>query len=287
MPIPEGSDLSTPSPSAPIGSVAEQVLSQAQAAHAQAAQGEKAATPRSAPAKPAAPAASAAEEEPDPADELEAVMAADEVQSKGLSWEDAMRRVPPNVAKLMKSMQSDYTKKTQELAEQRKELQRERESLTKIKFEVPEDVGEYDPFNEQSINKRIEAEVAKRMKQLLEPLQQEAELLKAENDYQSFLAEHPDFKTDVGLRSEVQSLLEANPNLDLQTAYYAAVGRKGRSVAQAPDEGRSARTKAAKEAATAVTLPRRAGPPAKPDSRAVSKMSSAEILELARAMNRN
>jgi hypothetical protein len=118
---------------------------------------------KSAPAPAAAPA-----EEADPSDELDAIIAADEAATKGDSWDDAMRRVPPNVAKLMKNMQADYTRKTQELSTQRKELQRERESLSKVKFEVPE-VGEYDPFDEGSVQKRIEAEVAKKLKQLLEP----------------------------------------------------------------------------------------------------------------------
>lgn len=232
--------------------------------------------------------AAAPDEAADPSDELDAVVASDEAAAKGLSWDDAMKRVPPNVAKLMRSMQADYTKKTQELAAQRKELQRERESLTKVKFEVPE-VGEYDPFDEGSVQKRIEAEVAKKLKLLLEPMQQEAELLKAESDYQSFLGSNPDFKTDVGLRSEVQSLLENNPALDLETAYWAAKGKQGKLGRGRPDadaERTSARAKAAKEAASAVAPTRRTVTPSKPDAKAVRSMSTSEILELAKSMHR-
>ena len=196
-----------------------------------------------------------------------------------LSWEEAVKRVPPGVAKLMRKMQADYTKKTQEVATQRKELQQERESLLKMKVEVPTDLGEYDPFNEGSVQKRIEAEVAKRMKELLEPMQQEAELLKAENDYSNFLAENPDFKTDTGLRSEVQSLLEANPSLDLNTAYWAAKGKQGKFKA-APATSPAAR-QAAKEAAAVITPSRRAPSPAKPDKKTLATMSNADILALA------
>lgn len=199
-----------------------------------------------------------------------------------LSWDEAIKRAPPSVAELMKGMQSDYTKKTQELAAQRKELQRERESLSKIKFEVPE-VGEFDPFDEGSISKRIEAEVARRMQQLLEPMQQEAELLAAENAYSSFLSEHPDFKSDVDLRSEVQRLIEANPNLDLETAYYAAKGRKGTAVVSAKAQ---AERKAAQAAAQAVSMPRKSAPPAMPDRNAVKRMSTSEILAAAKALHR-
>ena len=237
-------------------------------------------------AKAEATPAAAPDEAADPSDELDAVVASDEAAAKGLSWDDAMKRVPPNVAKLMRSMQADYTKKTQELATQRKELQRERESLTKVKFEVPE-VGEYDPFDESSVQKRIQAEVARNLKLLLEPMQQEAELLKAESDYHSFLSENPDFKTDVGLRSEVQSMLEKNPQLDLETAYWAAKGKqrsKGRTDADA--ERTSARARAAKEAASVVTPNRRAVPQAKPDAKAIRTMSTSDILELAKSMHR-
>lgn len=207
-----------------------------------------------------------------------------------LSWEEAVKRVPPNVATLMRKMQADYTKKTQELSTQRKELQQERESLLKMKVEVPTDLGEYDPFNEGSITKRIEAEVAKRMKELLEPMQQEAELLKAENDYSNFLSENPDFMTNTGLRSEVQSLLEANPALDLTTAYWAAKGKQAKLGKAAPVEGRGsspAARQAAKEAAAVIAPSRRAPPPSKPDRKTLATMSNADILALAATMVRS
>jgi hypothetical protein len=70
-----------------------------------------------------------------------------------LSWADAMERVPPDIAKLMKGMQADYTRKTQELSEQRKDIHREREALIRgtSKLKAPEELPDYDPFNEQSI----------------------------------------------------------------------------------------------------------------------------------------
>lgn len=269
--------LSDPSNAAPIEGGNEALLAEARAKFADG----KAPRAPQAPKAPVKPEAEAA----DPADQLDATVAADEAQREGLSWDEAMRRVPPGVAKLMKGMQADYTKKTQELAAQRKELQRERESLAKIKFEVPE-VGEYDPFDESSVQKRIEAEVAKKMKLLLEPMQQEAELLRAESDYQAFLAENPDFKTDKALRSEVQALLESNPQLDLETAYLAVQGKRAKSGKGAPDPKAAARKTAAKEAAAVVATPRRGAPQAKPDAKSIRTMSTADILELAKSMHR-
>lgn len=269
--------LSDPSNAAPIEGGNEALLAEARA---KVAEGKAPRAPQ-APRAPAKPEAEAA----DPADVLDATVAADEAQREGLSWDEAMKRVPPGVAKLMRSMQADYTKKTQELAAQRKELQRERESLSKVKFEVPE-VGEYDPFDENSVQKRIEAEVAKKLKLLLEPMQQEAELLRAESDYQAFLTENPEFKTDKALRSEVQALLESNPQLDLETAYLAVQGKRAKSGKGAPDPKAAARKTAAKEAAAVVATPRRGAPQAKPDAKSIRTMSTADILELAKSMHR-
>ena len=57
-------------------------------------------------------------------------------------------------------------------------------------------------------------------------MQQEYETMAAEDSYNNFLQAHPDFKEDQALRSEVQHLLEGNEALDLETAYWAARGRR-------------------------------------------------------------
>ncbi len=207
-------------------------------------------------------------------------------RTRNLSWSDAMKQVPPDIRALMKNMQKDYTKKTQELSEARKEFIREREALLKGQqaLKVPESLPEYDPFNEASITKRIEAEVAKRMQQLLEPMQAEAELLKAEADYNSFLSANPDFKTDTALRSEVQSLLERNPALDLETAYWAAKGRQGKGSSAGLDK---ARRDATRQAAQIATAPARKGVvPTRPTERQARSMSNEDILAAAQALHR-
>ena len=115
-------------------------------------------------------------------------------------------------------------------------------------------------------------------------MQQEAELLKAESDYNAFLGSNPDFKTDTALRSEVQALLEKNPSLDLETAYWAAKGKQGK-MSTAP-KGQAERKLAAKEAAAVVSAPRRGVQPQKPEAAKLRSMSNADILAMAQAMNR-
>lgn len=210
-------------------------------------------------------------------------------ERRGLSWNDALKQVPPDIRQLMKSMQADYTKKTQELASERKSFLAERQALLKGQesLKVPAELPEFDPFNESTINARIEAEVNKRLNAVLEPMRREYEQVRAEDGYNSFLAEHADLKTDVGLRSEVQHLLESNPALDLETAYWAAKGKQARQAAAKATESDKARRSAEREAAQRGTgLPRKGAAAAAPAARDIRKMSSADIFAMAQSLHR-
>ena len=206
------------------------------------------------------------------------------------SWSDELAKVAaisPAAAELMKAQQADYTRKTQELSKVRKEMLREREALQRGAANIapPEDVGEFDPFNEQSVSARIEAEVARRLQEVLAPMQHEYEIMAAEESYQGFLQAHPDFETDADLRADVQAALEASPSLDLETAYYAVQGRRARQAAKDGRARDKAERRARREAAVRGTGAPRKGPrPTKPSGRDLKKMSSADILELAKQL---
>ncbi len=210
--------------------------------------------------------------------------------SERLSWDDAVRRVPPDIARLMREMRKDYTQKTQQLSEQKRDFLREREALLRGKEALKdrEEVPEYDPFNEESITARIETEVNRRLREVLEPMEAEYQTMQAEENYQRFLSEHSDFKTDTALRSEVQHLLEANSSLDLETAYYAAKGKQARLEAKKTREETSATRRARKQAAAIGTgAPRKGGRVSKPKAGDLRKMSAADILAIAQQMHRN
>jgi hypothetical protein len=266
-------------------SIAEAVVAEVQAIHAPTDTAEVTEAAEAAPEATEAPGEATAPEEDGGEVEVES-----EGSTETLSWNDAMRRVPSDIRQLMKQMQGDYTRKSQALAEQRKEFKREREALIKgsRKIKQPESLPEYDPFNESSVNARIEAEVAKRLQEVLQPMEMEYQTMQAEDSYRTFVSEHPDFKTDQGLRDEVQGMLEANANLDLETAYWAAQGRRGRVKKQQESQSRSARRRARKEAALKGTSPgRRPGTVQKPNKSDLKKMSAAEIYRLAESMHRN
>ena len=212
-----------------------------------------------------------------------------EPKRRGLSWEQAIKSVPPDIAKLMRNMQADYTRKTQELSEQRKTFLAEREALMKGKqsLTLEGDLPDYDPFDEATIQARIEREVNKRLQMVLEPMQAEYEQQVAQDSYKTFLSEHPDFETDTGLRSEVQHLLESNDSLDLETAYWAARGKRAKQEAAQASQERAAKRAAAKEAALKGTgSPRRAGTQGRPSRGDLKRASAADILAMAQAMHR-
>lgn len=259
-------------------SMAEAVLAEV---HAQQAPEQEAATEQE-----AAPAAEA-----DAADvEIEEAVEGEAPRTRSLSWDDAVKQVPPDIAKLMRELRSDYTRKTQDLAEQRREFVRERKALMKGKESLtsPADVPEYDPFNEASITARIEREVNKRLQLVLEPMQQEYEQMAAEESYQRFMTEHPDFQSDTALRSEVQHLLESNEGLDLETAYWAARGKQSKQQAAAAKEATRAKRQARRQAAMTGTAPaiRGSNRASKPSRGELKTMTSADILALAQSMHR-
>ena len=268
--------LSDSSNSPPIASSAETILATAEALHA----GDTGDTPTDdAAAAVEAPEAEETASQPEP----------EPKRKRNLSWTDAMKQVPPDIAKLMKQLQGDYTRKTQELASERKNFLREREALMKGAETLQErELPEYDPYNEDSIKARIENEVSRRLKEVLEPMQQEYQTMQAEDNYKSFLSNHPDFETDKGLRSEVQHLLESNASLDLETAYWAAKGKQSRMKAQADAEKRSAKRKADREAAmTGTGKSRKVAGGGAPARSTLKGMSNSDLLALAQSMHRN
>tara|TARA_R100000951_G_scaffold30186_1_gene26030 strand:+ start:739 stop:1566 length:828 start_codon:yes stop_codon:yes gene_type:complete len=272
----------------PHTSIAEQVLAEMNATAPDV--GELASEPAPGPDDDQVEAASVDDMVDDDMVDVEVDEGDDGPRRRSLSWNDAIERVPPDIARLMRNMQADYTKKTQALANQRRDFVREREALMKGKTTLDEEreLPEYDPFNEDSMKARIEQEVNRRLRDVLEPMQAEYETMQAEDDYQKFLVEHPEFEKDVELRSEVQHLLERNESLDLETAYYAARGKKARVDARRERDKKTAKRRATKEAALRGTAsPRRGASSKKPARSELKKMSTADILKLAQSLNRD
>jgi hypothetical protein len=313
MTTPNTETAATPSTetAAPSGSIAQQALAEALSMHG-AENGALSAelhTLRKSPAKPAADdgeeegagdgGVTAPDAQTDSTDADDAPETA-ETDTKGagaLSWEQAIKRVDPEVATLMKSMQGDYTRKTQELAAQRKSIEADRALLAEqaLHLQAPPEteLGELDPFDPASIQAHIDAKVRAALAGALKPIRDQHESSAAEQGYASFVTSNPDFETDTALRSEVQAMLEGNESLDLETAYWAAKGKLGRTTAPVkakvdPAVARAAaKRKANQRAATTATgTGRRGGPIAPVRDTDYKSLSNRDILRLAESMNR-
>jgi len=196
-------------------------------------------------------------------DEEEAAKA--ETLREGESWQSVLESAPDDVQRAMASLRADYTRKTQELAQQRKELARQQKALTeseayqKITELANSDNVEFDPFDPQSFNAYVNKVVAERLSSILEPMRQEQMQFQAQSKLEAFMTEHPELKTDQEFRKEVHQTLQANEHLDLEAAYWMVHGRRAKA-AEAIQTQREQRTKkAARAAGLAVGSGRKSG----------------------------
>ena len=146
---------------------------------------------------------------------------------KGINYNNVVEALPEDAQKLLANMRSSYTKKTQELAAQRKELQLQMEALQNSKVyenisEVAQRQTQLDPYDTETFNARIEEEVARRMQQMMKPMQEEYQLQQRKQKLDAWTAEHPDFKD---YKTDIVELLKTNRALDLQSAYYIVKGK--------------------------------------------------------------
>jgi hypothetical protein len=161
-------------------------------------------------------------------------------EGKGVNYKQVVEALPDDAKTLLGNLRADYTRKTQELASQRKELEAQMKALTEGEFfqKVRERAGQedvaLDPYDTKSFESRIEQEVARRLQDMFEPVRQQQELQMRQMKLQEFKTAHPDLED---MKTEVADLLQRNTNLTLQDAYYIAKGKKNTSeLAQLRDE---------------------------------------------------
>lgn len=243
-------------------SIAAEALAAAQALQATSAPAEQ--TTEQTTEQSAAPAAAEAQE----------VAQESAPDSKGLSWAEEVKKLPPELQTLARGLQGMVTRKTQQLADERKALAAEREawrkSITSLATPPQAELPEIDSWNPDSIQARIEAEVSRRLAEALAPVENEYRAAQADMEFDRFTQAHPDLLEDAEVKAGVAELLKKNDALDLETAYFAVKGRLNRQSASTLQPVNPQRA-AAKKAA-AITAPARRPPPEAP-----IKMSPADL----------
>ena len=151
-----------------------------------------------------------------------------------------MQHVPQDVRKHLANLRSSYTRKTQELADERAALraeleaerakiQAERKSMyngdmaTKVQ-ELAADDQEYDLFDREGMQKEIKRQAALMMQEMLKPAQEQMQVETRRFELQKFAAEHPDIKSDE-YRMPIAKMLQQRPELKLEDAYYIVKAR--------------------------------------------------------------
>lgn len=174
---------------------------------------------------------------------------------EGESWDSIYSKQPPEVQRAMAEMRKMMTKKTQELSAERKKLEAQNKAfldsglLDQLRRDSEAGPQEFDPFNPDHVAAAIEAKVAKRLREVLEPLSQQHQMAEQVTRYESFKAEHPDLLTDPEIKSGVATMLKADKNISLEAAYWAVKGKTLSAKQKVQDDRRDLERRAAKRAA--------------------------------------
>lgn len=213
-----------------------------------------------------------------------------EIGGKKLSWADALKAATPEQAELMKGIQASYTKKQQALADERRSFTRDREARIKeleAKVKPVVELPEHDPYNPESIDARIAQRLNAEKQAELDALRAEHAVAQLEQSFTAFTTEHPDALNDPTVNGGIQKLLQSDPNISFEDAYYR-VSYQTMKAKQEADRKRDAERKAAnRQAATTGNAPARTGSPGptRPSPAELKRMSVAEVLALSKSMS--
>tara|TARA_R110000765_G_scaffold241619_2_gene344329 strand:- start:399 stop:1121 length:723 start_codon:yes stop_codon:yes gene_type:complete len=149
----------------------------------------------------------------------------------GISFDDQLKALPDDAKKLLANMRRDYTQKTQALASQRADLAAQQKSLFEsdafktLQEMSQREMGEFDPYNPDSVLNHIKKQVADEFSNILKPMHESQIQERKRAKLDSFMTANPDLKTDQGIRSQVKDLLMSNESLDMESAYWIVKGQ--------------------------------------------------------------
>ena len=159
-------------------------------------------------------------------------------EHKGLPhYTEVLKHVPENARKLVANLRADATRKTQYLADARRQLETERAQLQaerdalyngdfarKVNETASQDESQLDLYDEAGLQKRIEIETARRLKDMLQPIQEQMQAQQRQQAMESFRAAHPDMG-EPAIKMAIAKELMARDGLKLEDAYHIVKGR--------------------------------------------------------------
>ena len=232
--------------------------------------------------------------------EQEAAQPAAEDTAPARGWDDTLsylEKVDLDAYKHAKGLRADYTRKTQQLAAERKEMAARAEMLQQQEARLqqlmgalsgtpPDELPDYDPFQPESVIAHTKQRI---FEEHIKPLQQQAQEEQARADFARVQRENPDIFEDPAVKGELVAFLKERPNYNLQDGIEIIRTRMERRQAEQEAARRTAERTASRAAAlTATAGSRRAsGRVAKPSRQELRSMSASEILALSKELDRS
>jgi hypothetical protein len=141
-----------------------------------------------------------------------------------------MQHMPEEVRKHVANLRADYTRKTQEISNIKKELQLQKESVVAKdehilngnlaqKLKTLELDKEYDLYDPEGMKSEIKRQAALMLKEMLEPAQEELNVKARQIQLDNFKKENPDL-TNPEYKQPILDLLKTRTELKLEDAYY-------------------------------------------------------------------
>ncbi|MHA1905655.1 MAG: hypothetical protein ACW977_17070 [Candidatus Thorarchaeota archaeon] len=228
-----------------------------------------------------APQEAAQEAAPEEGQEVAAEAAQDTPPARG--WDD-------------RGMRADYTRKTQALAAERKEMQARAEMLKQQEARLQQmmsalagtpadELPDYDPFQPESVIAHTKQRI---YEEHIKPLQQQAQQEQARADFAKVQRENPEIFDNEEVKAELVAFLKERPNYNLQDGIEIIKTRLERRHAEQEQARRSASRQASRTAAMMATAGSRraSGRIAKPTRQELRKMTAADILALSKELDR-
>jgi len=175
----------------------------------------------------------------------------------GVDYNKTISELPDDAKKILANLRSDYTKKTTEIAAQRRELDAQREAMLSsqamrdLQAKASETPVDADPWDASSFNNRIEQEVAKRLNEVLKPMQEERASQQRRQKLAQFKSENPDIET---YKTEIVEVLKSNEALSLEQAYYFVKGKNQTDAMRKQEQELAAYKSAAKDYGLKVSV---------------------------------
>lgn len=231
--------------------------------------------------------------------EPDAQPAAEPAAEPARTWQETLAylgKVDPDAYAHAKGMQGDYTRKTQALAEQRKQLEARAEQLQRDEARIKnlmsslsgtpvDELPDYDPFDPESVIAHTRQRI---FDEHIKPMQEQQAQEQAQLDFQRVQAEHPDIFDDADLKAELVDFLQERPHYKLTDGIEVIRARMSARQQEADAARRQAERTASRTAALTATggTRRHQARITRPARAELKKMSAREILALSKELDR-